>query len=150
MAELTGRKVFAIAVAFFGTITTVNLVMAYNAVATFPGLETQNAYIAAQNFDARREAQDALGWSVQPEYHDGELRLQITDAQGLPAALSELKVLVGRATLAADDQRPEFNREAGVFVAPATLDEGKWMLQIEAQAPDGTPFRQRLDFYVEG
>jgi nitrogen fixation protein FixH len=30
------------------------------------------------------------------------------------------------------------------------LPKGKWMMQVEAIAADGTAFRQRIDLYVKG
>ena len=59
MAELKGRHVLGIAVGAFGVIIAVNLVMAYQAISTFPGLEVANGYVASQTFDADRKAQDA-------------------------------------------------------------------------------------------
>ena len=64
--------------------------------------------------------------------------------------LAGLSVLVGRPTEAKDDQKPDFVREAGVYVARAALAPGKWMLHVEALAADGTPYRQRIDLLVEG
>ena len=40
----------------FGVIIAVNLTLAYQAVATFPGLEVKNSYVASQSFDVDREA----------------------------------------------------------------------------------------------
>ena len=41
--ELTGRHVLAITLTAFGVIIAVNLMMAFKAVSTFPGLETPNS-----------------------------------------------------------------------------------------------------------
>ncbi|MFN3824451.1 MAG: FixH family protein [Pseudorhodobacter sp.] len=152
MRELTGRKVFAIVAGFFGVIITVNLFMAYSAVSTFPGLEVQNSYVASQGFDRDKAAQEALGWQLAPDYDAGEgrLRLTFTDAAGAPAEVVGLAVLVGRSTVARDDSRPEFVRQAGVFEAALALDPGKWMMRVEAEAADGTMFRQRIEFFVKG
>lgn len=148
MTELKGRHVLAITVGFFGIIIAVNLVLAVQAIRTFPGLEVANGYVASQTFDADRKAQLALGWTAVPEYRDGNLRLSLTDAEGLPAVVTSINVLVGRTTEASDDQRPAMTRVSGVWEAPLTLARGKWMLRVEAQAPDGTMFRQRLELFV--
>ena len=152
MGEITGRKVFAIVASFFGVIIIVNLFMAYNAISTFPGLEVKNSYVASQGFDRNREAQEALGWQLSPDYDaaEGRLRLTFTDASGGPADVVGLAVLVGRATIARDDSTPQFTRTAGVFEAPLTLDPGKWMLRVEAEAADGTMFRQRIELFIRG
>jgi nitrogen fixation protein FixH len=149
MGELTGRHVLAITVGAFSVIIGVNLVLAVQAVRTFPGLEVANGYIASQTFDADRKAQEALGWTVSPQYREGRLTLAVTDAEGLPAAVLRLDVLVGRATEAKDDVTPDFARVAGVWQADVPLARGKWMLKVEAEAPDGTKFRQRLELFVQ-
>lgn len=148
MGELTGRHVLGITVGAFAIIIGVNVVMAVQAVRTFPGLEVANGYVASQTFDADRKAQEALGWTAVPEYRDGKLTLALTDAEGLPALVTSLDVLVGRATEAKDDVRPEMVRLAGVWEADLALARGKWMLKLEAVAADGTVFRQRLDLFV--
>lgn len=152
MAEITGRKVFWFTTGAFGVIIAVNLIMAWQAISTFPGLEVKNSYVASQDFDADRAAQIGLGWKLAPEYDAAanELRLAFTDANGFPAEVTGLSVMVGRATEARDDSHPQFTRKAGVFVAPLDLPQGKWMMQVEAFSADGTAFRQRIDLYVKG
>lgn len=148
--RITGRKVLFFTVGAFSVIIAVNVVMAYQAISTFPGLEVSNSYVASQTFDADRAAQTNLGWALVPEYDKAakELRLSFTDKAGLPAEVASLAVMVGRATEAKEDSRPEFVRQAGVFVAPLDLQTGKWMMQVEATAADGTTFRQRIDVLV--
>lgn len=148
--RITGRKVLGFTVAAFSVIIGVNLLMAYQAITTFPGLEVSNSYVASQTFDAERSAQLALGWTLAPEYDAKakELRLAFTDKAGYPAEVSSLSVLVGRTTEARQDVRPDFVRESGVFVAQVELPMGKWMMQVEAVAPDGTAFRQRINLTV--
>jgi len=152
MAELTGRHVLGITVGAFAVIISVNLLLAYKAVSTFPGLEVKNSYVASQDFDRDRVAQEALGWVLTPAYDAaaGQMSLTFADKAGLPVMLQSLDVLVGRATEAADDSHPVFVREAGTYLAPLQLAQGKWMLQIEARATDGTLFRQRIDLLVKG
>ncbi|MFN7052645.1 MAG: FixH family protein, partial [Gemmobacter sp.] len=64
MGQITGRQVFAFTAGAFGIIIAVNVLMAYKAVSTFPGLEVKNSYVASQNFDTERRAQEALGWDM--------------------------------------------------------------------------------------
>ena len=151
MTELKGWHVLAIAVSFFGVIIAVNAVLAVQAVSTFPGLEVENSYVASQEFDANRKAQEALGWTLATAYDPArkELALTFTDAGGAPADLADLAVLVGRTTKAKEDSHPEFRREAGVYRAAIDLQPGKWMMHVTAHARDGTLFRQRIDLYVK-
>lgn len=141
---LTGRKVFAIFVTAFGVIIAVNLVLAFSAVRTFPGLEVKNSYVASQRFDADRAAQEALGWTAAARIEGGLLRLDITDADGLPAPIDGLEAVLGRATHVQDDRVPAFARPSGSFVAPVDLAPGNWNLRIAATAANGTVFRQRI------
>jgi nitrogen fixation protein FixH len=149
--EITGKHVLIGTVSAFSVIIAVNLLMAYKAVSTFPGVEAKNTWYASQNFEATRKAQEALGWQVSEAYEDGRLMLRITEAaSGQPARVADMQVLVGRSTEAAADQMPVFIRDGGAFVAPVDLAPGKWLLRIEAVAADGTPFRQQRQLYVKG
>ena len=148
--ELTGRHVFAITAAAFGIIIAVNVTMAVNAVQTFPGLEVKNSYVASQQFQTRRDAQEELGWAVRPIYEGGYLSLAFTDVEGQPVSVENLQVLVGRTTVSQDDVEPEFHMESGRYVTALELGQGMWMLQVQAEAADGTLFQQRLDLQVRG
>lgn len=152
MREITGKHVLFFTVSAFAVIIAVNLVMAYKAISTFPGLEVKNSYVASQTFDHDRAAQEALGWTLTPEYDAAakEMRLVFADKSGMPVAVNDLAVLIGRTTSSAEDIRPAFARQAGAYTAGADLGMGKWMMQIEARAEDGTLFRQRVDLWVKG
>ena len=66
---LTGGKVLAMILAFFGVIMFVNLgLLLPNAVGTFRGLETDSAYRASQQFNttlASAAEQQARGWNIE-------------------------------------------------------------------------------------
>ena len=147
---LTGWHVLAMFAAFFGVIIAVNVTLAWQAIATFPGLEVANGYVASQSFDADRAAQQALGWTLARSYDAGaqQLRLVFVDEGGLAVSVAALSVLVGRTTATSDDSRPEFVQRDGVYVASVSLGAGKWMMAVEAVADDGTRFHQRLDLFV--
>lgn len=147
---LTGRTVLFITVGAFAVVIGVNITMAVMAVGTFPGLEVQNSYVASQEFDAKREAQERLGWKVETDYALGLLTVSFSDAQGLPVEPEEFSVLIGRTTEASDDMRPSFTGINGRYSTPLDLDFGKWMMVVEARAADGTEFRQRLELFVRG
>ena len=150
MAEITGRHVLAITVGAFGLIIAVNVVMAWKAISTFPGLEVENSYVASQEFDARREAQEKLGWTVATAHERGKVKLSITDATGAPVEVASLEVLIGRPTEARDDVRPAFTFVGGLYEADVPLEPGQWMLKLVATAKDGTLFEQRFDLMVAG
>lgn len=147
---LTGRKVFAIVAGAFGVIIAVNLVLAWKAVGTFPGLEVENSYVASQTFNERLAAQQALGWTVDAEVTDGALEVRITGDDGRPVEVGALSATLGRPTHVREDRSPEFVHHQGAFRAPMDVAPGRWMLRLEATAPDGTTFRQRRTLIVEG
>ena len=149
MREIRGIHVLAFTGAAFGVIIAVNVLMAWKAISTFPGLEVANSYVASQDFDRARAAQVALGWQVAPSYQGGEIRLAFTDAAGRAVELASLTVLLSRPTEARDDSTPVFTLSDGVYGAVRALDPGKWMLHVAATAPDGTPFNQRLELFVK-
>ncbi len=55
----TGWHMLTIMLLFFGTIITVNVTMAWNAVTSWSGLVVQNTYVASQQFNGKAEAAKA-------------------------------------------------------------------------------------------
>lgn len=141
--QFTGRKFLAIMVSAFAVIIGVNLTLAYQAVATFPGLETKNSYVASQTFDADRAAQEALRWDVGAFVEAGQLRLSIM-RDDVPVQADIQSAVLGRATNVAQDQTPVLAFDGRHYVAPVTLGAGNWNLRLVAVADDGTIFRQRI------
>ncbi|MCU0905086.1 MAG: FixH family protein [Tabrizicola sp.] len=150
MTELTGKHVLAITTSAFAVIIAVNLLLAFKAVSTFPGLEVKNSYVASQGFNDRKAAQEALGWTLAPSYQEGRIDLAFTDRDGQPVAVQNLDVLIGRTTSTADDARPRFVQAGDVYTAPLDLGHGKWMVKVTATSADGTLFEQRSELFVKG
>lgn len=142
--KITGWHVFFGFAAAFSVIIAVNLVLAFSAVRTFPGLETKNSYIASQSFDDRRDAQEALGWSVEAMHSAGILELKITDADGQPVEVAALEATVGRATHVKDDVTPAFRFDGTAYFATVPLGAGNWNIRMLAKAENGTVFQQRV------
>lgn len=144
--ELTGRHVLIITLSAFGVIIAVNLVMAFLAVGSFPGLEVKNSYVASQQFDRERAAQQHLGWTARASQDGGQIVIEIVDGQGHHPVLRDFSATIGRPTHKRDDVTPAFDLAGGgVYRAPLRLAPGAWTIHVQAVAPDGTPFRQRLD-----
>lgn len=141
--QITGWHVFGFFALAFSVIIGVNLVLAYNAVSSFPGLEVKNSYVASQSFDADRDAQIALGWDVGAYVQDGNLTLNIKKA-GTPVSVLIEQATFGRATNVAQDQELQFRRRNGAYVAPVVAGAGNWNLRLKARAPNGTLFQQRI------
>ncbi len=147
--EFTGKHMLAICVGSFGIIIAVNVYMATMAVRTFPGLEVKNSYVASQEFDSRRAAQETLGWSVYASASGNQVKLEITDREGQPVEVASLTATLGRATHVKDDQNPQFEWDGAAYTAPALLAPGNWNIRMIARAKDGTEFLQRVILHVK-
>ena len=118
MAEITGRQVAVFTVGAFGIIIAVNLVMAWKAVSTFPGVEAPNTFVASQEFDIRREAQERLGWTVAPLHEGGRVKLAITEA------LADKKiVMVPMGGGGLDVRSMDMNQFLGMYGAKALAEK---------------------------
>lgn len=146
---ITGRMFFAIISSFFIVIIAVNLVLAYEAIHTFPGLEVDNSYVASQSFDADRAAQLSLGWTVRAVVHQGQLQLSITDTQGRPVQPASISAIFGRATSTQADQVPAFVFDGTLYRAPVVTAPGNWNLRLSAVAANGAGFHQRIIVLVD-
>lgn len=145
---ITGPKVLAMFGLGFGTVIAVNVALAVNAVRTFPGLEVASSYVASQSFDAERARQERLGWSAGAEIApDGTLRVTLTDAQGDPVQGAALDLTLGRPTTDAEDRALPLTRDGTGWRAGPLPGPGVWMLQLEATAADGTPWRHRVTLH---
>lgn len=147
--EITGKHVLLGFVAAFGLIIAVNVFMAYSAVSTFPGLEVKNSYIASQEFNKRKAAQEALGWTVDADYDAGTLRLMIDSRSGRPVQPVKLEAVVGRPTQREADVTLDLRHNGREYEAPVTLENGNWNIYLEAKAADGTEFRKRVVLRVK-
>jgi len=147
--EITGRHVFLGFCAAFAVIISVNVLLAYNAVKTFPGLEVKNSYVASQEFNKRKAAQEALGWEVSASAEGGLLRLVVNGPDGAPVYPTEMEAVLGRATQIKDDQVLEFSHDGTAFVAPVELARGNWNIRMTATAEDGTLYSRRLVLRVK-
>lgn len=147
---ITGRHVLIFTCSAFGIIIGVNLFMAFKAIGTFPGLEVKNSYVASQTFDADRDAQLALGWDVSASVEDKMLRLSILDSSGAPVVPEHIAATLGRATHVGEDRTPVFTFDGKAHVAPVDLGRGNWNLRLDAEAANGTHFRQRIVLHVKG
>lgn len=132
--QLTGRKMTAIFVAFFGVIMVVNFTMAHFASSTFGGVVVENSYVASQHYNKwldEAAVQRKLGWSATlSRLPDGRVALRFSGApDGLKVSA------VARHPLGhAPDQALAFTRAAdGAYVSTKAAAPGRWMLRIAAQ-----------------
>ncbi|MEL6957368.1 MAG: FixH family protein [Pseudomonadota bacterium] len=149
MTELKGWHVFSVFGFGFAIIIAVNLTLAFNAVRTFPGLETRNSYVASQAFEAQRAAQLDLEWQVSARIEGSHLMLEVM-RDGVPVKPVIERALFGRATSVRDDQELEFIHDGTAFVADVEAGPGNWNLRLTATAEDGTLFQQRIIVRADG
>ena len=141
--KFTGRHFLIIIITAFATIISANLTLAFFAVKSFPGLDVANTYVASQQFDKRRRAQEALGWQSHLVYDQGVLKLHFEQADGSFARPKNLAIRIGSAASGQDDRLLAFTESHGVYRAPVTLESQNWMIFIDAMADDCTIFSER-------
>jgi nitrogen fixation protein FixH len=141
--EIKGWHVATVFVLAFSVIISVNLVLAFNAVRTFPGLEVSNSYVASQSFDKDREAQLALNWDVSATLEGTKLTLTILE-DGRPISPEIETVTFGRATNVQQDQTPQFEFDGHALHAIVQGGAGNWNLRIRARGANGELFQQRI------
>lgn len=137
----TGRHMFAILVAFFGTVVAVNFTMAGYASSTFGGIVVENSYVASQEFNSwldEAEASRALGWSATAQQRpDGRLEVAVTG----PASEGRLSATARHPLGRRPDQPLAFDAVgAGKFVSREALPRERWTLRLELAA-DGQVWR---------
>jgi len=141
--KFSGRHFLLIMLGAFGVIIAVNLTLAYFALGSFPGLDVANTYVASQQFEARRRAQEKLGWQSRISYENGVLILSLLDRNGLPAKPQSLTLRVGSATTMREDRNLKPVPAGDGFAVPIELPAGNRVIFIDALAEDGTHFSER-------
>ncbi len=145
---LTGRRVAVIAACFFLAFLIPNIILTWTAVGTFSGVVVDDSYAASQEFEKRRAAQIALGWTAELEHAGDVLTLRFLDRDGRSVRPAALAVTLGRPTTARSDRALVLEEAPGGYAALARLDPGAWRVEISAAAADGTAFRQSRDITV--
>jgi nitrogen fixation protein FixH len=136
---LRGRHVLATFIGFFVTVFAVNGVMVYQALSTFGGLDTPDAYrkgLAYNQTIAREAAQSLAGWQDKVEILQApkRLRVQLHDRSGSAVAGKKLVATVTRPATDRFDLTLTLGEvAAGIYEAPlpAAL-EGAWIVDVSA------------------
>lgn len=127
-------------------VIAVNGVMVYFATTTFPGLDTDKAYVNGLAYNETLKeaaASDALGWRVTADITPaGEVILDLAGRDGAPVTDVRLNGKLARTTTTAQDRDIVFTGDPvhpGRYRAPADgLAAGLWELRIAGTAPNGT------------
>ena len=141
---LTGGKVLAMLIAFFGVVIGVNMIMMRFAIQTMPGTDVDSAYAASLAYEKQimtAHDQNARNWKVDAQIRrapDGRATLQVEARDNLGKPVSGL-TFQGRLERPIDrraDQPVELAETGiGIYRGNAPLvAAGQWDLVIEGVA----------------
>ena len=148
--RLTGRMVLLILLAFFGVVVSVNVFMAYVAINTFSGLQSQRPSETGLDFNRTLKnagLQQEQHWQVSSHYErmaDGRvsLKLSLRDKNGQPVDGTATKVSLLSPVNAMRDVVFDLTPQgAGDFTGTAVADAGQWDLVIEVKQGHAEVFR---------
>nr|WP_257317747.1 FixH family protein [Shinella pollutisoli] len=150
----TGWHMLGVMVLFFGTIITVNLVMAWNATRSWSGLVVQNTYVASQEFNgkvAEAKAFAASGIEGALTVEAGRVVYRVVDAGGAPLAADSVTAIFKRPV----DEREDFSLALvpdgpGLFVAERAVPAGQWVVDISTGREGTKVFHQTVRTIVGG
>lgn len=133
----TGWHMAGIMVLFFGTIISVNVFMAYNAVTTWSGLVVPNTYVASQQFNgkvAQARALAASGVNGRLAVTADGASYEVLDADGQPVEADSLVLNFKRPVGEHQDFSIEMVAEGpGVFHVSREVLPGHWIVEAIAE-----------------
>lgn len=148
----TGWHMLGVLFLFFGTIITVNLIMAYYANSTWSGLVVKNSYVASQEFNGKVEqvkAQEALGFKGKLSSGNGKLAWSLVDKTGAPVAADNVTVLLRRPVTETADKTVTMARLSdGTWSVDHQIEDGLWIAVIDAATRDTGVWRETIRFSV--
>jgi nitrogen fixation protein FixH len=150
---LTGGKVLAMLVAFFGVVFGVNFTMMKLATLTLPGTDVDSAYAASLAYEkeivAARE-QDARNWQVAAHLArnasgGAALEVEARDANGRPLTGLQFTSRLERPTDRRADQAIELSEAGGGRYrgTGSAIGPGQWELVLESEADGQRVFLSR-------
>ena len=155
---ITGRRVLAWMIMFFGVIIAVNGVFVYLALDTWPGLSTEQAYEEGRAYNqtlADADAQNALGWRSRaaigaPTPKGRVLTVRMSDAHGAPIVGLKVHVVLRRPVgdgVIVDATLGE--EQPGVYGALVRLPAlGRWQLALTANSANDVSYRMGHELRV--
>ncbi|ABR64622.1 cation transporter [Sinorhizobium medicae] len=150
----TGWHMVAVMSLFFGTIISVNLVMAWNASRSWSGLVVENTYIASQQFNgkvAEGRAFQASGIKGRLTAGRDAVRYVLTRNGEPERQIDKVIAVFKRPVEEHEDLRVELHpRGEGVFVLGEELRAGQWIAAMTAMEGDAVVHRHTVRFIAEG
>lgn len=151
--EFTGWHMAAVMALFFGTIISVNLVLAYFANSSWSGLVVKNSYVESQRFDAEtaaRRRQTALGWTVHTSYEDGVFTVSLADGAGRAIRDASVEATIGHPASEREDRTIVLRAgPGGSYAAPTDLGAGIWEASVVVTGTEAQPWEKAVRFVVE-
>ena len=157
-SEITGRKVFAVVAAFFLIIFAANILLAWLALDSWPGLETKSSYEAGRVYqreiDASRQ-QASRNWRVKVHLErrdDGLLiRLEARDRDGAPVTGIGFAARFARPTTTRKDRSVTLSEtEPGIYRGVVSaIEAGTWTVILEADNGSERLYRSRNRIVIE-
>lgn len=131
----TGWHMAAIMAAFFGTIISVNVLMAYLASSSWSGMLSKNTYVASQDFNrnaARSRAWIRQGLKGVLSIEGGMLNYRLEGPAEILAGIDHVEAVFHRPVGDKQDFSMKLVRQDGQFSAPGALADGPWIVDLAA------------------
>lgn len=149
----TGRHMLIVTVSGFAVVIGVNLLMAYFATRSFPGLVVANSYVASQDYNellAQARRQEASGLRSEIGVAAGRLRFALGDRDGMPLAGLRVTAVAGRPSTTREDRSLDLVEEGGAYLAASPVPDGLWEFDVEAYRGGTLVYRRTVELLVRG
>jgi nitrogen fixation protein FixH len=149
----TGWHMLSIMLAFFGTIISVNVLMAYYASSSWSGMLAKNTYVASQDFNLK--AAEARAWVRQGlrgtvKVDRSFIGYALDGPRDVVSGVKTVTAVFHRPVGDAQDFNVDLQRAAdGSYSAAHGLAPGPWIVDIEAKSHDRTIFHQAERIVIE-
>lgn len=151
--QFTGYHMILVMVAFFGTIITVNMIMAWHATHSWTGLVVKNSYVASQHFNevtAQKQAQAALGWRASIDYQNQQMTVAVTDNTGAAIENAIVTAALGRPAHEQLDRTLQFAETvAGTYTVSEALEPGLWQADFTVTDAKGVVWTKSYRFITK-
>jgi nitrogen fixation protein FixH len=154
---LTGKAVAGLCVSFFAVIISVNICLAWFAIATNSGEVATEPYRKGLHYNDRiaaDERQAGLGWkqSVELEHSGRSLRVTITDRHNLPVRHLSLEGTIAHPATRKGEATLLFHETTdGSYLSEVVLSPGGYIADITAKTasdPENLSFRGRQRLWL--
>ena len=148
---LRGWHVLIMIVLFFGVTIGVNATFITLAVRTHPGEDEPKSYLQGLHYNdtlERRQVQAELGWTARINVVDGDLLVEVRDADGAPVSGLILEGAMNHPTDTSRDCPLVFSEaRSGLYrVGLPCVDSGEW--HLHAVNDGDAPFEMEHDLWL--